>query len=157
MHVESIDQPVQGIVVRRASREDIDQVFEIELASFRIPYPRHLLRAYLEISGDYFLVATAAGKVVGYAIGVVEKGRLGHVISLAVRPEWRRRGIGRALLNRLIELMADAGAEAIYLEVRKSNTAAIKLYKKLGFKEVCVVHRYYPDGEDAIVMVLRLA
>lgn len=102
------------------------------------------------------MVAVAEDKVVGYVIGVIERGNMGHVISLAVRPSWRRRGIGKLLLTSLLRYFGEHNVSRVYLEVRRSNSAAVSLYRRCGFKEAGVVTNYYPDGEDAIVMVLEL-
>lgn len=84
-------------------------------------------------------------------------GRVGHLISIAVLEEYRGRGVGSALLSATIEALRDVyDVEAVYLEVRVSNTRAIKLYEKFGFRRVRRVKGYYMDGEDAYVMVLRL-
>jgi ribosomal-protein-alanine N-acetyltransferase len=74
-----------------------------------------------------------------------------HIMNIAVDPAWRRRGIGAALMARLIDR---AGADAPYtLEVRPSNAAAIALYERLGFRSAGMRPRYYHDtGEDALIM-----
>lgn len=82
---------------------------------------------------------------------------VGHLVSIAVLPEYRRRGIGKALLAETIRVMREVyDTEAIYLEVRVSNAPAISLYEKFGFRKVRIIHGYYADGEDAYVMVKRL-
>ncbi|AFZ71038.1 ribosomal-protein-alanine acetyltransferase [Caldisphaera lagunensis DSM 15908] len=83
-----------------------------------------------------------------------ESHKVGHVISIAVLPEYRKKGIGTALLKEAISRMKDNyNAESVYLEVRVSNNDAISLYKKMGFEEVRIIKEYYRDGEDAYVMV----
>jgi len=144
------------VKVRRATHSDIPFIVEIERLSFRYPYPEGLLRAYLALAGGGFMVAVAEGKVVGYVIGIIERGSVGHVISLAVRPGWRRRGIGKLLLTSLLRYFSERNVPRVYLEVRKGNEAAISLYRKCGFKEAGVIANYYPNGEDAVVMVLEL-
>ncbi|MDP8003422.1 MAG: ribosomal-protein-alanine N-acetyltransferase [Caldisphaera sp.] len=86
-----------------------------------------------------------------------ETHRVGHVISIAVLPEYRKKGIGSMLLNEAINRMKlNYNVEAVYLEVRVSNNEAINLYKKYGFEEVRIINEYYRDGEDAYVMVKTL-
>jgi ribosomal-protein-alanine N-acetyltransferase len=86
-----------------------------------------------------------------------ESHKVGHVISIAVLPEYRKKGIGTALLNEAINRMKNNyGTEAVYLEVRVSNKDAISLYKKMGFEEVRIIKEYYRNGEDAYVMVKKL-
>lgn len=79
-----------------------------------------------------------------------------HVLNLATRPDRRRRGIGRALLETAIRYGRTHGLRHVVLEVRRSNAAAIALYRTSGFSDVGVRARYYPDDEDAIEMMLLL-
>ncbi len=83
--------------------------------------------------------------------------RVAHLISIAVLPEYRRMGIGSALLERTISRARSEGnIVSVYLEVRISNEPAIRLYEKFGFKKARIIKGYYRDGEDAYVMVLKL-
>jgi len=79
-----------------------------------------------------------------------------HVLNIATRADRRRRGIARALLEHAIAYAKDNRIRRIFLEVRSSNAAAIALYRALAFSELNVRARYYPDGEDALEMVLAL-
>ena len=88
---------------------------------------------------------------------LAEERPVGHLVSIAVLPEYRRKGVGSALLAKTIEVMDRVyNVDAIYLEVRVSNAPAIRLYEKFGFKKVRVWRGYYRDGEDAYIMVKRL-
>lgn len=80
-----------------------------------------------------------------------------HVLNVATRVDRRRRGIARALLEHAIGYAKSNQIRSIFLEVRRSNDAAIALYGALGFSELNVRARYYPDGEDAVEMVLAVA
>jgi ribosomal-protein-alanine N-acetyltransferase len=85
--------------------------------------------------------------------GLVKKG---HVVSVAVLPEHRRKGIGEALVTQAMEGMRKYNAKQCFLEVRVTNQEAISLYKKLGFEVTRTIHGYYADGEDAFVMTVKL-
>jgi len=86
-----------------------------------------------------------------------EEKTVGHLVSIAVRREYRGRGIGSKLLEATIKAVKDVyKAEALYLEVRVSNYTAIRLYEKFGFRKARIIRGYYRDGEDAYVMVKRL-
>lgn len=112
---------------------------------------------------ETFLVAEMEGMIQGYIMCRIERGfsklrsfkpsRLCHVVSIAVRPKYRRRGIATALL---IEAMRNgrenSGATECFLEVRVSNDPAINLYEKIGFVKMKRNHGYYIDGEDAWMM-----
>jgi len=110
-----------------------------------------------------FLVAERSGVVVGYIMCRVERGfsytnrgrwvKKGHIVSIAVVPEARGRGIGTDLMiHAMRALKENYGVDEYYLEVRVSNVIAIHLYEKLGFKRIKVLKGYYLDGEDAYLM-----
>lgn len=117
-----------------------------------------LFRRYPET----FIVAEQDRKIAGYIMCRIEMGlsnlglsgvvKKGHVVSVAVMPEDRRRGIGEALVTSAMNGMRGYGARQCYLEVRITNQEAISLYKKLGFEVARTIHGYYADGEDAFVM-----
>jgi len=139
--------------VRRARPSDMEKIAILEEKCFRYPYPRTLLHMLRALYPELFLVAEIGNEVVGYVSAVVRREGVGHVISICVDPQHRRKGIGRRLMQEvekaLIELF---GVKSIRLEVRVSNTAAINLYKSLGYRIVKKLQNYYPDGEDAYVM-----
>ncbi len=157
-----------AIVVRRASRQDLPEVVSINRRCLPENYPEWYFEEHLQKWGKAFYVAedTRARRVVGYVmtrveygVGFVVKGfiRRGHIISLAVLPEYRRRGIATRLMEAALRSLRDEyGAREVYLEVRVSNTPAINLYKKLGFRVIHVIPRYYADGEDAYLMAREL-
>jgi len=83
--------------------------------------------------------------------------RVGHVISIAVLQEYRRRGIGSALMSEALKIFEEKyDVDSVYLEVRVSNQPAINMYEKFGFVKARIIRGYYRDGEDAYVMVKRL-
>ncbi|GAB7095665.1 ribosomal protein S18-alanine N-acetyltransferase [Halolamina litorea] len=148
----------EDLTIREAGQADLLAVFRIEKAVFPQPWPFASFEQFLGKPG--FLVATEDGAVVGYAIADVttSAGRdLGHLKDIAVHPTAQGRGIGRALLRRVLLSMAVAGASVVKLEVRESNDIAQSLYDDVGFERVRRVPGYYDDGEDAYVMVLDVA
>ena len=115
---------------------------------------------------ETFIVAEENGKIIGYAMCRIETGlpdfgllgisKRGHVISIAVLPENQRGGIGTALMEEVMHGMHFYKAKEWFLEVRVTNTAAVKLYKKFGFQTNKIAHGYYNDGEDAYIMSVKL-
>lgn len=115
---------------------------------------------------ETFIVAEANGEIVGYIMCRIEVGlsnlrlpglvKKGHVVSVAVIPEHRRKGVGGALVTKAMEGMQMYGAKQCYLEVRVTNEEAIGLYKKLGLEVTRSIRSYYADGEDACVMSTKL-
>jgi ribosomal-protein-alanine N-acetyltransferase len=115
---------------------------------------------------ETFIVAEENGEVVGYIMCRIETGlssfvfrgliKKGHIVSVAVLPEYRRKGIGEALVVKAMESMRLYKAKQCFLEVRITNTAAVDLYKKLGFEVSRTIRGYYADGEGAYVMETKL-
>ena len=113
-----------------------------------------------------FLVAEEDGEVVGYVMCRIETGlpnfglfgliKKGHVVSIAVMPQHRRKGIGYTLMKEAMKNMKKYNAKECFLEVRVSNQPAINLYKKLGFQIVKTIRHYYMNGEDAYLMARKL-
>ncbi len=156
----------EGVTIRLARREDLSRIIEINRKCLPENYPEWFFEDHLRNWGKAFYVADVGGGVVGYVmtrvehgVGVIVKGfiKRGHIVSLAVLPEYRRRGIGTRLMQAALKsLKEEYGAREAYLEVRVSNTPAIRLYEKLGFKKVYVIPHYYLDGEDAYLMAREL-
>jgi [ribosomal protein S18]-alanine N-acetyltransferase len=108
-------------------------------------------------SGIPFLVAEQQGAVAGYVIahGAADEG---EILNLGVAPAHQRRGVGRALVEQVLALLAGAGARAVFLEVRESNAVARRLYQTLGFAEVARRARYYRRPvEDAVILRAAVA
>lgn len=143
----------QNATIRSISHSDIDAVFSIEERSFSAPFTRDAFEYLLAKKGPFGgFVAEVGGRISGYLIysSVVNEMEL---LTLAVDPGSRRLGIGKMLLQRMIDSAKDSGVRDIFLEVRKSNIAAQKLYSNAGFKEIGLRRGYYRDnGEDAITM-----
>jgi len=168
--------------VRPMVLSDIEKVMEIEQASFPTPWPAsayryelrrndmaHYLVAELRVpaekedfSGDerglgaklrqLVSRASSPSSIVGYG-GFWLMEREAHIGTIAVKPEYRGRGIGELLLATMIERAVELGAEVMTLEVRVSNHVAQKLYRKYGFLQTGLRRRYYSDNqEDALIM-----
>ncbi len=142
--------------IRPMCEDDLDAVDVIEQQSFVAPWDRDTVARELQIEFSQTRVAVAGdGSLVGYTIAWhVDDGA--HLLVLAVHPERRRHGVGRQLLA---GVEADARADglgAIHLEVRESNVAAQRLYLNADFIVTGRRMRYYPGGEDALVMVKHL-
>jgi len=138
----------QEVRIRRFESQDIREISEIEQLSFKDPFPSYFLAQLAEANPDTFLVAAIGDRIVGYA--VIDKWPdQEHLVSIGVIPESRRKGVGQALLDHLIEKMQTG---TMRLEVRRGNKAALELYRKNGFVQTGVAYSYYVDGEDAVQM-----
>ena len=133
---------------------DLPAVMETDRRSFPTPWSEEIWRQ--EITGPFglYLVLEEGDNLSGH-IGLKLISGEAHVVTLAVRPERRRRGFARALIEAALGDPVSAGARYLYLEVRPSNVAARALYRSLGFDETGVRPRYYGD-EDALLMTLDL-
>ncbi len=140
--------------IRPVKAADLTTVHRIEVGSYPDPWPRSIFYLMRGRAPDLFLVAEAEGVVVGYAIGEVERRgveSVGHVMNIAIEPEWRRGGLAGMLLDEIERRFAAKGASTAYLEVRASNTPAKNLYRKRGYVEAGHLPNYYRD-EDGIAM-----
>lgn len=153
--------------VRVFRTDELPRVMHINTACLPENYSSYFYRDLYQKYPETFLVAEAEGETQGYIMCRIEKGwsklgmltpaRLCHVVSVAVMEEYRRRGLGRAMVVEAMRKGRDVyGAGEGYLEVRVSNEAAIGLYDVLGFRKVKRNYGYYMDGEDAWVMAVSL-
>ena len=91
------------------------------------------------------------GRIAGYAVACAET-RNAEIDSLAVHPDYRRRGVADALMRHMLGALGAAGVGRVELMVRTGNTAGAQLYSSLGFRRVRTVPRYYEDGGDGFLM-----
>ncbi len=142
-------------VFRRMEPADLDEVAALEAANFSRPWRREDFEASLEMQERIYCVALDGDKVAGVA-GLICSAPEAELMNVSVDASLRRCGIAAKLLKFLFEEGAKAGVRDIVLEVRRGNTAAIKLYEKLGFKEEGLIKNCYSDPvEDGLVYWLR--
>jgi ribosomal-protein-alanine N-acetyltransferase len=148
--------------IRRAVRGDLAAMLRIEQASFADPWTVESMATALSLDRMRVLVAEsgelraqggdAPSGLLGYVVALVA-GTEAEIADLAVAPEARRLGIGRALLQRILSELSDATVQTVYLEVRESNQAARTLYESFGFGSVGRRRGYYRSPiEDALVL-----
>ena len=142
--------------VRKFRLSDMERLLEIEHASFgRDAYDRNLFAAFFRNCGDLFLVADGDRGVRGYAVTCV-RGVRAELVSIAVDPKSRGKGIASALLESTLRRVRRRGAARIGLTVRLTNRPARAFYEKYGFRRTRVVRGYYEDGEDGLAMTKEL-
>jgi ribosomal-protein-alanine N-acetyltransferase len=152
--------------IRRCDREDIPAVIDINMKTLPEHYSDYFYYEILAEFPETFLVAELGGDLVGYIMCRIEYGfshlkrlglaRKGHIVSVAVKEEHRGKGIGSRLVTTSHEEVVKKGATECYLEVRVSNSDAIGLYEKLGYRATGRLEAYYKDGEAALVMALPM-
>ena len=147
----------EGVRLRPMREEDVPQIMEIELAAYAYPWTEVNYYDCLQI-GYCAWVLEIGGWIGAYGLMTVAAGEA-HILNLCVRPGMQGMGLGRRMLEQLMDVARQHGAETIYLEVRPSNPVAIRLYQQAGFVEIGRRKDYYPapDGrEDALVLSLSL-
>lgn len=136
---------------RRMRLDDVAEIFRLERSIFKDSWPKkHFIREVENTKISYPCVMLLQEKIVGYAV-VWYVSRELHINNIAIVPDFRQQGLAGRLLQHIFDKFNDW--QTAFLEVRCSNTAAIRLYKKHGFKEAVIRQGYYSDGEDAIVMI----
>lgn len=163
--MQVILKQIGDCIIRRAELGDLIPVMEINLKTLPEHYSDYFYESLLAELPEAFLVAEIAGKHVGYIMCKTEYGfsnfkklgfvKKGHVVSVAVLNEFRRKGIGKGIVEEAINGVKSKKCDELYLEVRCSNTDAVRLYENMGFVINQKLKAYYRDGEDAYMMAIE--
>lgn len=147
----------EEIRIRPAKLYDVPALARIERDSFGSPWSAEEITKDVTAGGNvYVAVGEYGAEKAGYGEIRFVAGEA-QIYNIAIAPEFRREGIGEALLRHMIAKAEDNGCELVTLEVRGGNEAAMALYTKLGFREVGRRKGYYAKGgEDAVLMDLNL-
>ena len=144
-------------IIRQMLAKDLDAVILIEQEVFLFPWTRGNFGDSIS-SGYHCYVLEMGNHIFGYGVMTIGADEA-HILTLSVASEWQREGWGEKLLHYFISFSKENQACSIFLEVRKSNHGAAKLYEQIGFRQVGTRVGYYPamgGREDAIVMELIL-
>ena len=136
---------------------DLDAVMAIETALYEFPWTRGIFLDCMRV-GYHCHVYQQDDDIKAYSVSSLGAAEA-HVLTLCVRPDSQKQGLGRMMMEHMIEIARQAGAETMLLEVRPSNEHAIRLYHQLGFNEVGFRPDYYPAAEgreDALIMARSL-
>jgi len=154
---------IQNYSLRVFGPSDLESVVNINRVCLPENYASYFFLDTFNNLPQTFIVAESEGRVVGYTMCRLEHGlsdvkklrlvKKGHIISVAVMPDFRRMGMGGSLVERVLSALSTLDVNECFLEVRIPNSSAIELYKKLGFEIAKTIQRYYYDGSDAYVMV----
>ena len=157
---------IKTLIVRGAREEDLTKVMNINYACLPENYALYFFQDLYQKYPKTFIVAEADSEVIGYIMCRIEFGfseikklnlvKKGHVVSVAVMPEYRKMGIGKKLLNEAFKEMMEYSATEGFLEVRFGNKEAIDLYRKMGLNIAKTLDYYYRDGESAYLMAVDL-
>ena len=154
-----------GTIIRRCDPSDLISVMEINMKTLPEHYSDYFYESLLSDMPESFLIAENGETYVGYIMCKSEFGfsnfkklgfvKKGHVVSVAVLDEFRGNGIGSALVEEAFKGVREKQCDEMYLEVRCSNTEAVKLYERLGMFVKQRLKSYYRDGEDAYMMAIE--
>ena len=163
--MQSILRENNGYLYRRAQQQDLIPVMEINLKTLPEHYSDYFYESLLAELPEAFVVALDGNTHAGYIMCKTEYGfscfrrlgfvKKGHMVSVAVLPEYRRRGMGRVLVEEALKGIWSRQCVEMYLEVRCSNNDAVRLYENLGFVIRQQLKSYYRDGEDAFLMAIE--
>jgi ribosomal-protein-alanine N-acetyltransferase len=148
---------IQEIEIRKVQLSDLDEIYKIEQENFIHCWSKEFIQFNIQLP-EYirkFYVAVKENKIVGYIVCWLSD-KTAHIYNISVKKDYQNQGIGSFLLEYLLEELKKIGFNTVVLEVRKSNSKAISLYKKFGFTEEKILSKFYPDGEDAIYMIKSL-
>jgi ribosomal-protein-alanine N-acetyltransferase len=149
--------PRDALSLSPMTLDDLDEVLDIERASFQTPWSRGAFRYELTQNRVARSLVVRLGRQLAGYLCLWEIGHEIHITNLAVHPSLRRRGIARALLGHVLDGARRDAVELVFLEVRPTNLEALALYESFAFRVIGRRKGYYFDtGEDALVMEARL-
>jgi ribosomal-protein-alanine N-acetyltransferase len=150
--------PSSEIKLRPYLPSDFETLYRIDQSCFPkgIAYKRSAMKSYLRMEGAHCLVAETSGKIAGFIL-TEHSADAGHIITLDVLEEYRRRKVGSLLLGAAEKEAGARGVQRIYLETATTNKAAIALWKKHGYREFATIRSYYGRGLDAFRMLKFVA
>ncbi len=139
------------IIVRKAKDSDIENIHLIEKESFGNFYPKDYID-YLFKKNHIFFIAFSDNIPVGYLCAKIKAANIVHVVSIAVRPNFRNKKIAKRMLAIAHDYFNQNNVNYFFLEVKDTNMAAINLYNSLGYKTFEYRKNYYPDTSGAYLM-----
>ena len=145
---------IENILIRPATERDIEAIYDIEIKSFNKPFTLENLRHEFRIAFSIFIAAEIENRVEAYAIVWKVHDEI-HLNKIAVSGEYRNRGIGRALVEYIINNVNPGYAKIMLIEVKERDTDARTFYKKLNFTETGSRSDYYID-DNAVLMERKI-
>lgn len=143
-----------GLVIEPMRRRHIRAILDIEEQVYPKPWTNGVFASEIDqvrTGSRYYVVGIMNTRLVGYG-GLLFAADEAHVTNIAVDPSRRRQGIARKILGHLVDIAVERGSEAMTLEVRVNNEAALSLYREFGFAPAGIRQRYYENADDALVM-----
>ncbi len=145
--------------IRPLTMAHLDEVFRLDQRCFarHEVYTKATLKTLLELpTGLSYRAITPENKMSGFVIATLDEDYVGHITTIGVAPEHRRRALASRLLSKAEEALRLRNINMVRLEVRASNNAAQKLYREHGYCVMQRLHRYYTNGDDGLMMLKSL-
>ncbi|WP_410497072.1 ribosomal protein S18-alanine N-acetyltransferase [Cellulosilyticum sp. ST5] len=143
---------MKNVNVRNMTIEDVKAIYDLSKACFSIPWSFEALTKELSNPLAEYQIAEIDGQIIGYG-GLWCVMDEGEITNIAVDGDYRRQGIGEAILEALLQIAKQKRLTIVHLEARVSNVAAKGLYEKFGFHQIAIRKNYYQQPiEDAIIM-----
>jgi ribosomal-protein-alanine N-acetyltransferase len=156
-HAKGNQEPLADVSMRLMLDGDVSSIMQIEVRAYPFPWTAGIFRDCIR-AGYSCHVLLKDGKIAAYVVMSIGA-REAHILNICVCPEQRGKGYGRIMMHKMIALARQLQVDMMFLEVRPSNTAARRLYEKLGFNEVGIRDNYYPaeqGREDALLLAMQL-
>jgi len=154
----ALKQGIENFSIRPMLEADVAAVLTVEQAAYEFPWTEGIFSDCMRIGYSCWALTTEHG-LSGHAVMSLMAPGECHVLNVCVRPDLQGEGLGRHLMNHLIDTARGYGVTLMLLEVRPTNLAALELYRSLGFNEVGLRKDYYPargGREDGMVLALEL-
>ena len=133
--------------IESASIGHLDRLYQIERECFdKEAFTRQQIAYLLKDYNSINLIARINSEIAGFIIGAAyyeRNAQLGHILTVDVTPAYRQKGVAQKLLQEIEKIFKEKGFRASYLEVREDNIAALRLYRKLGYKKIAKLKNYY--------------
>ncbi len=145
------------LTLRTMCEADVDEVMAVETSAYAYPWTHGIFHDCLRV-GYGCWVCVLEEKIIGHGVMSVVAGEC-HILNVCLHPDWQHRGLGRKLVNSLLDIARQRQADTAFLEVRQSNLTALALYRSMGFNEIGVRRGYYPAAkgrENAQILALTL-
>ena len=151
-------QAAAEFTLRDHRPQDFEALWQLDQECFppELAYSRTELTGYIRRQSSLTLVAERAGKLAGYIVAERGGRKVGHIITLDVRAEARRSGLGSRLMAAAEERLRGMGCASVLLEVAVENAAAIAFYQRQGYTTLATIPRYYNDRMDALLLGKKL-
>lgn len=149
---------IESFSIRPMLESDVPAVLAVEQAAYEFPWTEGIFSDCMRIGYSCWALTTEQGMSGHAVMSLMAPGEC-HVLNVCVRPDLQGAGLGRELMNHLIDTARGYGVTLMLLEVRPTNLAALELYRSLGFNEVGLRKDYYPargGREDGLVLALEL-